>query len=220
LGGALLFEVERVAATSAELAAAYGPRAPRLDQPNAVLVVDRADGTFDTAISNESGSGRLSGGPVRKGWSDETKRENLRFMREFAELFDCFLATAVYAAADGKELAAFRRFRDRTLARSPAGSRLIDAYYRVGPRLALAIRSAPALRSFLRPALDRLALALDSEAARSPLGRLVTELLVVRIESALTPLIAPDAELSFFSGFDPLDPAGPFPLLAAPAGKR
>lgn len=220
VGGALLFEVERVAATSAELAAAYGPRAPRLDQPNAVLVIDRADGTFDNSLSNESGSGRLTGGPVKKGWSEDMKRENLRFVRDFAELFDCFLATAVYAAPEGPELAVFRRFRDRTLARSEAGSRLIEAYYRVGPRLARAIRSAPELRRLLRPAFDRLARVLDSEAARSPFGRLAAELAVAGLESRVTPFVPLASERTFFSSFDPFDPGGPFPLLAAPEGTR
>ena len=58
--------------------------------------------------------------------------------------------------------ALFRRFRDRVMADSPAGRRLISWYYQNGPALAMWVVEHPQLRKPMRPVFDWGASYLDS----------------------------------------------------------
>jgi hypothetical protein len=87
----------------------------------------------------------------------------------FTTVSPCFVATAAYGTPMAAEIGSLRRFRDRHLLTNDAGRAFVDAYYRVGPHLADAIRTDESLRAVARAVLTPLVWAAelldDTEAA-------------------------------------------------------
>jgi len=73
--------------------------------------------------------------------------------REFATVTPCFVATAAYGTPLAAEIGVLRRFRDRHLVNNAVGRSLVDAYYKVGPKLASVIREREDLRAASRALL-------------------------------------------------------------------
>ena len=65
----------------------------------------------------------------------------------------CFVATASFGAADSSEVSALSSMRDSVLMRSAAGRAFVNAYYRLSPPAADAIRGNPAACKAARTAL-------------------------------------------------------------------
>ena len=75
------------------------------------------------------------------------------------EVFDgpCFVATAAHHGnAAAEPVRTLRRYRDRRLARNPAGRAFIRAYYRYGRYGARFLRRYPVLKPVVRVALKPL----------------------------------------------------------------
>lgn len=70
----------------------------------------------------------------------------------------CFIATAAYGSYAHPAVRALRLFRDQVLKRSPAGTGLVLAYYRISPPLAEFIRGRPELQAWTRAVLVPVAL--------------------------------------------------------------
>jgi hypothetical protein len=73
--------------------------------------------------------------------------------REFATVTPCFVATAAYGTPLAAEIGVLRRFRDRHLVNNALGRSFVDAYYKVGPKLAGVIRESEDLRAASRALL-------------------------------------------------------------------
>jgi hypothetical protein len=69
----------------------------------------------------------------------------------------CFIATAAYSTPTHPDLDTFRNFRDEKLLTHPAGQRLVSLYYQISPRIAQYVERQPAIKSWLREQLGRLA---------------------------------------------------------------
>ncbi len=122
-----------------------------------------ADGLFSVSGVQDNTSYTISGGPFAAGWTTATRQANLDLFKSILSLMDCFVATAVYKSHQAPELVPLRRFRDKVLLQCDAGIRLVNHYYRLGPGWAQAVRDRPWLSSLLRPVMDRVSMALDSE---------------------------------------------------------
>ena len=66
----------------------------------------------------------------------------------------CYIATCVYGDYDAPEVQALRRFRDDTLARTPAGRAFIKVYYAVSPELVERFGEDEWFRDLCRQPLD------------------------------------------------------------------
>jgi hypothetical protein len=183
LKGGLLMEVIAVYDDPARIKAAH----PKFDSKN-VLDIPDASGRFSTP-PNPQGSG--SGGPLAFGWSKKAKQDALTLSKSFWVMIyemlgslDCYVSSVVYGHADAPAVKTFRRLRDDVLRLTPAGRRLTDWYYAVGPRLA---RSALGHWSadVLRPALDRLARWIDAGGHDDGLDRRLLDLTILVTGSVL-----------------------------------
>lgn len=76
--------------------------------------------------------------------------------REFATVSPCFIATAAYGTPLAQEIGVLRRFRDRHLVNNALGRSVVDAYYKVGPKLASIIQDRDDLRAATRTLLTPL----------------------------------------------------------------
>lgn len=149
LVGALLFEVAFVTGSENELKGIY-PKAGTAEQP--VMQISNSQGTYRYHHQAETGSGAIEGGRLVEGWSEEMKRKNLDLVKVVFNF--CFIATAVYQDWDAPELDTLRFYRDSVLARSEAGRRMISAYYKYGPLLALKVYKYERVRPVLRLLFD------------------------------------------------------------------
>ncbi len=68
----------------------------------------------------------------------------------------CFIATAAYDSADAPAVRTLRNFRDRYLVSNAAGRAFVRWYYRISPGLAARLNAHPALKPFVRIALQPL----------------------------------------------------------------
>jgi hypothetical protein len=66
----------------------------------------------------------------------------------------CFIATAAYGHPDAPEVETLRRFRDRKLLTTAAGTAFVRLYYRLSPPIARLIARKPRLRAAVRKTLD------------------------------------------------------------------
>jgi beta-lactam-binding protein with PASTA domain len=162
---------------------------------------DSADGTTTARIEEETGRGTWTCGPWIEGWSDELRAQHLDMMREFAVLYDCFIATAVYGTYANASLDRLRHFRDEVLAQSTSGRRVIEWYYRVGPAAALAVRRNGANLEGIRGLLDRIGAVVATVNWQTPYGRPAArtinwalDVIIVRPHSGMR---------HFFSAFEP-----------------
>lgn len=135
LKGALLFETIGVFSSESELRAKY-PNAPtnsaqapstKEDRP-LLLSANTPDGAFSHTSKVDDVEFSLQGARLEKGWSEEMKRQNVQLIVATAEMCASQMALIGDPKAEEK-LAALRRFRDQTLARSEAGRELIRIYY-------------------------------------------------------------------------------------------
>ena len=69
----------------------------------------------------------------------------------------CFIATAAYSTPTHPDLDTFRNFRDRKLLINPVGKQLVSLYYQISPSIAQYVEKQPAIKSFVRQQLERLA---------------------------------------------------------------
>lgn len=84
----------------------------------------------------------------------------LRFQGQEITIIDRSTCAASYVLeADDTGLAGLRSFRDRYLAGSAAGRKVISLYYRMSPRLIAVLEEHPRLREALRAGLKQLTLA-------------------------------------------------------------
>jgi len=106
--------------------------------------------------------GMLSNGPTHDCANPSQNRDNYSSFRSFFPRIQCHLLTgrecedgngsgglcpAKAAFGDNEEaLAALRAFRDKALAATPGGRRLIAAYYRHAPRMAALVNTSPRAR--------------------------------------------------------------------------
>lgn len=70
---------------------------------------------------------------------------------------DCFIATAAYSTSTHPDLDTFRNLRDEKLLTNPIGKRLVNLYYQISPSIAQYVEKHPAIKSFVRQQLERLA---------------------------------------------------------------
>ncbi len=66
----------------------------------------------------------------------------------------CFVATAVFDDNQCLEVKELRAFRDRRLLSNPIGRKLVEFYYRHGPRWAQAVKKRRILKKFIRQFLS------------------------------------------------------------------
>ena len=83
------------------------------------------------------------------------------FPSELSTFGTCFVATATYEDGTAPEVQLLRVYRDTVLRSSFTGRCLIRLYYLVGPYAAWIVSRSPALRSFVRPVLDRVVTAIE-----------------------------------------------------------
>lgn len=69
----------------------------------------------------------------------------------------CFIATAVYGTSNHTDLDTFRQFRNRCLLTSLIGKKLVDIYYRFGPKVALYVEQRYLIKGNIRNFLELLA---------------------------------------------------------------
>ena len=69
----------------------------------------------------------------------------------------CFIATAAYSTSTHPDLDTFRNFRDEKLLTNAVGKQLVKLYYRISPSIAQYVEKQPAIKSFVRYQLERLA---------------------------------------------------------------
>jgi hypothetical protein len=69
----------------------------------------------------------------------------------------CFIATAAYSTSTHTDLDTFRNFRDEKLLTNPVGKQLVNIYYQISPSIAKYVEKQPAIKSFVRKQLERLA---------------------------------------------------------------
>ena len=69
----------------------------------------------------------------------------------------CFIATAAYSTSTHPDIETFRNFRDEKLLTNPVGKQLVNLYYKISPSIAQYVEKQPALKSFVRYQLERLA---------------------------------------------------------------
>ena len=149
LDGALLLEAAGTVGDENELRQKF-PGAGSENQP--VMNIDGSDGAYTYSSSNEQGSGTLAGGFLEEGWSDEMKRKNLDLLKMIMSL--CFVATAVYGDWEAPQLDTLRYFRDSVLLKSETGAKLVTAYYKFGPQLAIKLFKNKSLAPPLRALVD------------------------------------------------------------------
>ncbi|OHE76382.1 MAG: hypothetical protein A2107_05825 [Verrucomicrobia bacterium GWF2_62_7] len=157
LKGALLLKCADVFMSEAQLLAKHPNAVLAGSQPKKSsgselkpLIVETAEGTFSRDDKLADGSIRISGGPPAKGWSEQTKRQNLQLAAQIAGLCAAESALLADPAAEEK-LAQLRRFRDQTLARSGLGRAMIWLYYETfSPWAASLMRHHSSSRAFFR----------------------------------------------------------------------
>ncbi len=69
----------------------------------------------------------------------------------------CFIATAAYSTSTHPDLDTFRNFRDEKLLTNPLGKPLVNLYYQLSPSVAQYVEKQPAIKSFVKHRLERLA---------------------------------------------------------------
>ncbi|MFB2896649.1 CFI-box-CTERM domain-containing protein [Aerosakkonemataceae cyanobacterium BLCC-F50] len=69
----------------------------------------------------------------------------------------CFITTAAYSTPLHLDLDTFRNFRDKKLLTNAVGKKLVKLYYQIGPSIAKYVEKQPAIKSFVRKQLGRLA---------------------------------------------------------------
>ncbi|MFB2936930.1 CFI-box-CTERM domain-containing protein [Aerosakkonemataceae cyanobacterium BLCC-F154] len=69
----------------------------------------------------------------------------------------CFIATAAYSTSKHPDIDTFRNFRDEKLLTNPVGKQLVNLYYQISPSIAKYVEKQPAIKSFVRKQLERLA---------------------------------------------------------------
>lgn len=79
----------------------------------------------------------------------------------------CFIATAAYSTSTHPDLDTFRNFRDEKLLSNPMGKQLVSLYYQISPSLAKYMETQPAIKSFFRHQLGRLAEWMRSQGIKS-----------------------------------------------------
>jgi hypothetical protein len=70
--------------------------------------------------------------------------------RKLVSKSSCFIATACYGLPDCSQVLELRAFRDEVLLNSRSGKRIVSAYYRISPSVALWLAGHPAWRSLVR----------------------------------------------------------------------
>ncbi len=159
VAGSLLLEVTFQGTSMASLKQAFPDKAEELNDPaSSVFFFRNPDGRMHQKMEkeNENESVEVHAGPMERGWSEQSKAQAFEFFVQVLEAMDCFVATAVYGRAESPQLTVLRRFRDEVLRESPAGSRLVDAYYMWGPRVAARVRGRTDTRALLAPVFDGL----------------------------------------------------------------
>jgi len=77
--------------------------------------------------------------------------------------YGCFIATAAYSTSTHPDLDTLRNFRDEKLLTNPVGKQLVNLYYQISPSIAQYVEKQPAIKSFVRQQLERLAQWMRSE---------------------------------------------------------
>ncbi len=149
IDGAFLLEVASVFGNVNELKGSY-PKAGTEEQP--VMEISNSQGTYTYHQESEAGSGKIWGGRLVEGWPARMKQKNLELVKILFNF--CFIATVVYQDWNAPELDTLRFYRDTVLARSEAGKRVIRAYYKYGPLLALKVYKYERVRPLLRVLFD------------------------------------------------------------------
>jgi hypothetical protein len=70
----------------------------------------------------------------------------------------CFIATAVHGSDMAPEVITLRRFRDKVLLKTAAGSSMVEGYYRYSPPLADSIRDSEGVKAVVRTLLKPVAI--------------------------------------------------------------
>lgn len=156
------------------------------------LAVTKADGTCD--LKDERTQGRL--GPITKDWTAADKKETVRFFVQIASMITCYVATVACDGPMADEVVLLREFRDRVMAQTPAGRRLIELYYEYGPDLALSAMEHPMLRTVLRVGIDGVVAVLQRTDWDDSLTRIALEGALSQLAGALS-VVLPERESAF-----------------------
>ncbi|MFP3898272.1 MAG: CFI-box-CTERM domain-containing protein [Dehalococcoidia bacterium] len=82
-----------------------------------------------------------------------TMNRDRAIIASFRSIAGCFIATAAYGTPMAEEIGVLRRFRDEHLLSSPAGTAVVECYYRVSPPIAEFIAEHPGLKPIFRAGL-------------------------------------------------------------------
>jgi hypothetical protein len=66
------------------------------------------------------------------------------------QLYECFIATAVYGSSNHPDVLFLKQFRDRYLLTNPVGRYLTEKYYQISPRIADELKSSPIISAVVR----------------------------------------------------------------------
>jgi len=140
--GALLLSVRSAYDSFGEMKAQYpkvkAPENPMKDFDTVMIINAYRKG--GARFQSDEGHFVLAIDWIEKGWPDTMRALNLDLMREMAEIFDCFIATAALRGAIQSEpLSRLRAFRDDVLGKTDTGQRFIELYYEQAPELALKV---------------------------------------------------------------------------------
>jgi len=132
----------------------------------------QSSGRFSFETVEESGSFTFAGGPLKPGWSDEDKRDYIRFMFGFIRMCASEQAFLGHPEEAERVLTTLRRFRDRVLKGAPGGGEVIDFYYtEFSPRAIEAMQRYPATRGVLRKCLTAAANLIETGETVAELSR-------------------------------------------------
>ncbi len=162
LNGAFLFTCAYVFDSFAALREVYpdiGVVSQQMFDLKSLIKIQATTGKFSTNFRDEEGNaGNFYGGPIEEGWSQGARSANLEMMKQFAEIFDCFIATAAYRGAiQAEPVQRLRAFRDKILKGSDEGRRFIELYYKHAPALAIKIWENPKLAKWVGRGVSSLA---------------------------------------------------------------
>ncbi len=152
----------------------------------------KADGTSETVV--QKAQGRL--GPITKDWTNADRKDMLRFVVQLGSMISCYVATVAYEGPMAEEVVLLREFRDRVMAQTPAGRRLIELYYEYGPSLALSAMEHPAVRAGLRVGTDAVVRVLRRANWNDPITRSVLHGVLSQLAGVLS-VVLPERESAF-----------------------
>ncbi|MEN6429050.1 MAG: PASTA domain-containing protein [Phycisphaerales bacterium] len=152
----------------------------------------KADGTCEIAIQKTQG--RL--GPLTKDWTNADRKDLVRFFVQIGSMISCYVATVAYEGPMAEEVVLLREFRDRVMAQTPAGRRLIELYYEYGPGLALSAMEHPTLRMGFKVGIDGVVAVLERMDWDDPPARIVLEGVLSQLAAVLSALL-PEKESAF-----------------------